>query len=84
MQLGLEDYVKHKDKDFTKQSSEVKSQFYGARNWIFSTKEPRNLLDTAMSFNSVCLILDLEPKGIRKLAKEMTVDELRTWIKTRN
>ena len=83
LEIALEDYCRHKEKDLNKVASEVRSQFYSARNWIFGKKEPETYIEKVMDFKNVCLILDVPPTGIRKLAKEMTLREMRHWIKHR-
>ena len=83
LEIALEDYCRHKEKNLNKVASEVRSQFYSARNWLFGNKEPETYIEKVMDFKNVCLILDVPPSGIRKLAKEMTLREMKYWIKHR-
>ena len=83
LEIALEDYCRHKEKDLNKVASEVRSQFYSARNWIFGGREPETYIEKVMDFKNVCLILDVPPAGIRKLAKELTLREMKHWIRHR-
>ena len=84
LERALGDYVKYRD-DGVKLASatrESREDFHAAKDWIFDDYEPQ-LEGTVMSFPNVCLVLSVSPPAFRKLAREMTREELHRWSRAK-
>lgn len=90
LQCAVEDYVRWRDEDWgppdklTRTKKEALKRFRSARSWVFHPTPPKTLLDVAMTFERICLLLDLDPPSVRKLCETMSSDELRAWMRARS
>ena len=82
LEHAIRDYAKLRDvarEDRASYSRDVLRDFLDARAWIFRKTPPHAWVDRVNSFVSVCLLLGVLPADVRRLAEEITQEELRLW-----
>ena len=91
LERAIHDYVKGRDWEpedvdtlwTTDAGKEKVRDFRSARKWIFTTTRD-DLIEAAVPFNAVCLLLGVDPREVRRLCGELSALEVRLWIDARS